>query len=66
MLKTMKELGMSWPIYLDADKSVMKRYHGDAYPSYYLIDRKGVLRIADIDDPDLGKAVAKLIKEKKR
>lgn len=64
MQKAMKELGMTWPILFDGDQKLMGAYHGDGYPSYYLVDKKGKLRIADIDDTDLERAIQKLLKEK--
>ena len=64
MLKTMKELGVTWPVLFDGSQKLMNAYKAEGYPSYYIVDRKGKLRIADIDDSDLERAIKKLLKEK--
>lgn len=60
----MTELGMTWPIFFDGSQKLMNAYKAEGYPSYYIVDRKGKLRIADIDDSDLERAIKKLLKEK--
>ncbi len=40
------------------------RHIVDSYPDYYLIDRKGVLRYADLANGEVDKAVEKLLAEK--
>jgi peroxiredoxin len=39
------------------------RYDVDSYPDYYMIDRKGILRFADLSNGDVDKAVEKLLAE---
>ena len=36
----------------------------DSFPDYYLIDRKGKLRVADLANSDLDRAIEILLKEK--
>lgn len=64
MVKAIKDWGITWPVLLDSKGSLMKSYEGQGFPSYYLVDKKGRLRIADIDDSDLENAIKKLLKEK--
>lgn len=63
MREAVKELGMNWPTLFDGNKAVMKAYGADSYPDYYIIDRKGVLRFADIANADVEAAVQMLLKE---
>ena len=44
--------------------TIGKRYRVDSYPDYYLIDRKGILRYADIANAEIDRAIKKLLKEK--
>ena len=41
-------------------------YRANSFPDYYLIDRSGVLRWADIANADVEKAIKILLKEKKK
>lgn len=58
-----KELGMTWPTLFDGDKSVMKAFGADSYPDYYIVDRKGILRFADIANAEVERAVQELLSE---
>lgn len=64
MKDVVKELGMNWPNLFDGTKSVMKAYGADSYPDYYIVDRKGVLRFADIANSEVERAVQMLLDEK--
>jgi hypothetical protein len=64
MVKAVKSLEMPWYVALDAEHSTMKAFHADSYPDYYLIDRKGVLRFADLANSELERAVEFLINER--
>jgi thiol-disulfide isomerase/thioredoxin len=59
-----KEQKLDWPIALDVDAKTVKAFHVDSYPDYYLIDRAGNLRVADLVNGDLDRAVGILLKEK--
>ena len=41
----------------------MTAFHVDSYPDYYLVDRSGKLRFADLANADLDKAIAALLAE---
>ena len=42
----------------------MKAFRADSFPDYYLIDRSGKLRFADLANSEVERAVELLIKEK--
>jgi len=54
---------ISYPVAVDKCKMTWKTYEGDSYPDYYLIDRKGILRFADIETTAISGAVVLLLKE---
>ncbi len=64
MIQVAKSLGMSYPILFDADKSVFKSFVADSYPDYYLIDRKGNVRFADLANREVDRAVRTLVEER--
>lgn len=61
---SIKENALPYLIALDGDKSIMKAFHADSFPDYYLIDRSGKVRFADLANGDVDKAIAILLKEK--
>jgi hypothetical protein len=54
---------MSWPVLFDGSREVMKAFGADSFPDYYVIDRKGVLRFADLANSELDRAIETLIAE---
>ena len=58
------EAGLTWPIALDTEGDTVKAFAVDSFPDYYLIDRKGNLRVADLANSDLDRAVESLLDEK--
>ena len=63
MASTAKEHGIEYPIAVDIDGQTDEAYRVNGYPDYYLIDRAGVLRIADCKNGSVDDAVAALLKE---
>ncbi len=63
MADYVQEADLTWPIALDAEGETVKAFAVDSYPDYYLIDRKGDLRVADLANSDLDRAVEILLKE---
>ncbi len=59
-----KKFDIQYPIAADVADATFKAYKSDSTPDYYLIDRKGNLRWADIETDDLEKAIELLIAEK--
>jgi thiol-disulfide isomerase/thioredoxin len=64
MRDVVKELNMTWPIAQDGAAKTFKAYFGDSFPDYYVIDRKGRLRFADLANSELDRAVDMLLKER--
>ena len=59
-----KENGISWPVAVDdADKTAKALGAVSGKPDYYLVDRKGVLRFADLEEVELGRAATMLLDE---
>ena len=59
-----EERGIGYPIAIDVDKQTTSAFAVDSYPDYYLIDRSGNLRVADLANSDLERAVQVLLAEK--
>ena len=59
-----KQHGIKYPVAVDAGTN--EAYKANSYPDYYLIDRKGVLRWADVANSEVEKAVEILLKEEKK
>jgi thiol-disulfide isomerase/thioredoxin len=59
-----RERGIAWPLAHDVEEQTAKAWEVDSYPSYYLVDRTGLLRVADIAHQDLERAVSELLREK--
>jgi cytochrome c biogenesis protein CcmG, thiol:disulfide interchange protein DsbE len=63
MTETAKQLGIEYPIAADLDNATVKAYQVDGYPDYYLIDRAGNLRYADVNNGMVEQAIEKLLAE---
>jgi hypothetical protein len=59
-----KENAVPWPIVQDDGRKTMKAFGGDSFPDYYIIDRKGNVRFADLANSEVDRAVELLLKEK--
>ncbi|MCB8932643.1 MAG: redoxin family protein [Fimbriimonadaceae bacterium] len=64
MKAAVKENGLDYLIAQDGEKKTMRAMHADSFPDYYLIDRSGKLRFADLANAELDRAVEVLLKEK--
>ena len=63
MADFVKQEGLTWPVAVDVDNKTVKAFAVDSYPDYYIIDRSGKLRVADLANGELDKAVAALLME---
>ena len=59
-----KEQEIPYPVAVDVDKKTVKKYAVDSFPDYYLIDKKGRLRVADLQNGELDRVVKILLAEK--
>ncbi|MFT4540665.1 MAG: hypothetical protein ACI841_000102 [Planctomycetota bacterium] len=55
--------GIDYPICRDVDNQTSSAFAVDSYPDYYIIDRKGNLRVADLSNGDLERTVIALLAE---
>lgn len=53
-----------WPVGVDMTNKTVRGFRVDSYPDYYLIDRAGKLRVADLQNRDLDRALKILLEEK--
>jgi hypothetical protein len=58
-----EEQGIDWPVAVDAEGKTVDLFAVDSFPDYYLIDRAGNLRVADLQNGDLDRAVQVLLSE---
>jgi len=61
MEATAEDKGIKYPIAVD--KGTNEAYKANSFPDYYIIDRKGNLRWADIVNRDVEKAIEHLLAE---
>ena len=54
---------ISWPNACDVDTQTVASWHVDSYPDVYLIDRNGILRVADLYTGDLERTIHELVAE---
>lgn len=64
MAEVAEKSGIPYPIAVDSTGATVRSYAVDSYPDYYLIDRAGNLRVADLANGDLDRAVQFLLAEK--
>ena len=64
MLDTVRSKGIAYPVCIDSKNEVNAAYGVDGYPDYYLIDRAGRLRGADVASVSLEDAIKLLLAEK--
>lgn len=60
----LRETAVPWRIGVDRRGATAGRYRVDSCPDYYLVDRKGILRFADLSNREVPRAVEALLSEK--
>ena len=63
MAEFVKEQSIPWPVAVDTTGQTVKAFRVDSFPDYYVIDRSGKLRVADLANADLERAITALLKE---
>ncbi|MCA8971496.1 MAG: TlpA family protein disulfide reductase [Planctomycetes bacterium] len=63
MAAWMKDNDISVPVCIDSEGTTVKAYGVDSYPDYYVIDRTGKLRVADLANADVERTVTALLAE---
>ena len=59
-----KSSGILYPVAVDTKGKTVEAFRVDSFPDYYLIDRAGKLRFADLANAELDRAISLLVKEK--
>ena len=52
-----------YPVAVDVNNATINAFHVDSYPDYYLLDRKGNLRFADLKNAEADRTVQALLAE---
>jgi len=63
MADTVEEHGIAFPVAADADGTTIAGYHVDGFPDYYVFDRAGHLRGADVKNKHVEDVVKILLEE---
>ncbi|MBW3599233.1 MAG: TlpA family protein disulfide reductase [Planctomycetes bacterium] len=58
-----EEEALPWPVAVDVEKKTVEAFRVDSFPDYYVIDRKGDLRVADLANKELDRVVEALLNE---
>lgn len=64
MADFVKETGILYSVAADRGQKTVSAFKVDSYPDYYVIDRAGKLRFADLANSELDRAIGVLLKEK--
>ena len=63
MAAFVEEQKITYPVCADVDAATTTAFAVDSYPDYYLIDRSGTLRVADLQNRALDGAIEALLAE---
>ena len=63
MAAFVEEQGIDYPVAVDVENKTTSAFAVDSYPDYYLIDRKGDLRVADCANAGIDAAIEALLAE---
>ena len=64
MAATVKEKGLKYATAQDPAGATIKAYKVDSFPDYYIIDRQGILRLADCANGKVEQVIKQLLAEK--
>jgi thiol-disulfide isomerase/thioredoxin len=64
MEATVKEKGLKYATAKDPDGATVKAYQVNSFPDYYVIDRKGLLRVADCKNKMVEDVIEALLEER--
>ena len=63
MAAYVEENSIPYPVCVDTNGETVKAFHVDSYPDYYVIDKKGVLRFADLANAEVDRVIEMLLAE---
>jgi hypothetical protein len=64
---TLQREQMTWPTFWDGGNTsgpIARQWNNRAWPSFHVLDAKGVIRFKGVPGADVDKAVAELLKER--
>lgn len=59
-----EEQGITYPLAIDSTGATAAAFAVDSFPDYYLLDRSGKVRFADLANGELDRAIEMLLAEK--
>jgi hypothetical protein len=59
-----REQGILYPVAIDTEGKTVESFHVDSFPDYYVIDKSGNLRVADLANAELDRVIELLLKER--
>ncbi len=59
-----REQGILYPVAIDTEGKTVASFHVDSFPDYYVIDKSGNLRVADLANAELDRVIELLLKER--
>src|SRR5262245_44403789 len=63
MAKYVQDEALPWATAIDVEQGTVTAFKVDSYPDYYLIDKAGNLRFADLANAEVDRAIEVLLKE---
>lgn len=63
MAAYVKENNMTYPCVADVEGKTVKAFGIDSYPDYCIVDKNGILRVADLANADVDKAIEFYLKQ---
>jgi cytochrome c biogenesis protein CcmG/thiol:disulfide interchange protein DsbE len=64
MKQTVEDKGIEYPVAVDTGGKAAEAYQVNGFPDYYIIDRDGVVVLADCANTKVGDALAALLEDK--
>lgn len=58
-----REQEIPYPVAIDTNGETVAAFHVDSFPDYYVIDRSGNLRVADLANAELERVIKILLDE---
>lgn len=63
MAKYVQDEALPWPSAIDVEKGTVSAFKVDSFPDYYIIDKAGNLRVADLANKEVDRVIETLLKE---
>jgi hypothetical protein len=63
MADFVKTSKIPYPVAHDSTGKPQAAYNADSFPDYFVIDKKGILRVADLKNGELDRAIEAMVNE---